>query len=598
MTEKTATSELNLTDLPLMIFLRKRGPSIALLIFVLLLVNLPALSNGFTNWDDPEYVLLNEYIRYPGWDAIFRMFTSSLQGNYHPLVQLSYAIDYTISGNQAWMYHAQNIFWHLVNVMLVYRIFRRMGHNRTKGWLVALFFGLHPLHAESVAWISARKDVMYAAGFLFSVLYYYRFCMTGKVWFYRLSLAGFIWACLCKPMAISLPLVLILIDYFSERKASLRERIFEKFPFFFLALVLGWFTFLAQVDAGAVSRLPGWDSLWFSATAFLFYVTKTILPFRLSAYYPYPDQPDFGDYTAPIFLIVLLFAFYRWFRLSKITVFGWGFFFVCLLPVLQLLPAGNALAADRYHYVAGLGMLYMVVELSWIAWYRYQKLRNWIPILGLLTALGFGTLYVQRLTVWTDDEHLYADMLKHNPNLYMANHNLGMSRYMDGRYQEALQPYRVLTQVYPDSSAGFEGTGKTLARMAQYDSAIHYLQIATRLNPGHESLYNELGIAWFRSARWDSAAAYFQKTLQQNTKHLDARNNLAMCYLQTGRDSLAEHTLYQVMNIDSTFGPAYYNMALVWQRRGNQNKTYAWLKAAADREVPEAQKMINAGKRK
>lgn len=576
------------TDLPLMLYLRKRGPSLILLLLIVFLANISVLWNEFTNREDTDLVLNNTLIRDFTLSTLFQIFTSAIHGNYHPLVQLSYALDFRLAGFSPWMYHAQNLIWHLINTGLVYSIFRRLGNNRTKGWMVALFFGIHPLHAESVAWISGRKDVLYAAGFLFSVLYYYRYTVTGKKNYYRLSLAGFVWACLCKPMAMSLPLLLPLIDYISERKVSFRDTLSEKFPFFFLGVVLAWFTFLTQLDSGRIGVIHSWDQVLFACRALLFYITRTLIPLRLSAFYPFPETAELRDYLAPIILLTMLAAFFRWFPLSRITRTGWLFFLICILPVLQIFPAGQALMADRNHYVAGLGLIYLVVEFLWITWYKFPTFRNILPAAAFLLAVFFAGANFKRIQVWRNNENLYADILSYNPDIYMANMNLAKSRFEQREFNLALPVYIRMVQVYPDSVPGYTGAGKTLYAQGHFILSEFMLRKAIDKSRNPEALYPDLALACFRQQEWDTSIIYLKKALRNTRNNIEFRNYLALAYIESGKDTLAEHTAYEVLNIDPENAQAAYTMSLIEDKRNQPLQSRAWLKLAAKRNFPDA----------
>jgi protein O-mannosyl-transferase len=578
----------SITNSSFALFLRKRGPSITLLLIIVFLVNLRSLWNEFAGIEDEKLVLANEIIRNLNLSNIFRLFTSASQGSYHPLVDLSIALDFRISGFNPISYHFQNLIWHLINVWLVYRIFRRLGNNRTKGWMVALFFGIHPLHAESIAWVSGRRDVLYAAGFLFSILFYYRYVVSGNKYFYRLSLAGFVWACLCKPMAMSLPLLLPLLDYLGNRKVSWKDTLSEKFPFFFIGITLVWFTFLAQLDGGRIGTLHNWQEILFVCRAIVFYLSRTIVPIQLSAFYPFPDSPELSDYLAPFILIGLLITFFKILPFSKVSLTGWLFFLICILPVLQLFPVGQALMADRNHYIAGLGLTYLIVELLWISWYKYPAVRNIIPIGTLVVIIAFSILHIRRIPVWKNDESLYQDILKDNPGNYAANIQLANSKARDQNSMKALPLYLNLTRLFPDSAGPYIGAGRTLLQAGEYVKAEKMYRKALSLSEETEALYPEIAQATLYQQEWDTALHYFKISVKKHPDNARYRILLSEAYEHLGQDSMAIHCLYEAINIDSSNGHAYYQMALMMKKQGNLSEAQNWIKVAAQKGNPEA----------
>lgn len=578
----------SITNSSFALFLRKRGPSITLLLIIVFLVNISALWNGFAGVEDEELVRLNETIRALDFSTLFKLFTSATQGLYHPLVDLSIALDFRISGFHPLFYHVQNIFWHLLNVWLVYRIFKKLGNNRTKGWMVALFFGIHPLHAESIAWVSGRRDVLYAAGFLFAILYYYRYTVSGNRNFYRLSLVGFVWACLCKPMAMSLPLLLPLLDYLSNRKLSWKETLSEKFPFFFIAITLVWFTFLAQLNGGRIGTLHNWQEFLYVCRALVFYLSKTIAPINLSAFYPFPDSPEFIDFASPIILLALIISFFKILPFSKITLTGWLIFIICILPVLQLFPAGQALMADRNHYVAGLGLIYLIVELLWISWYKYPAVRNIIPLGTLLIIIGFSILNIRRIPVWKNDESLYQDILKNNPENYAVNLRLADSRARSENSVNALPIYLNLIKLYPDSVMPYIGAGRTLLQSGKYVMAEIMYRNAIVRSAEKEILYPEFAHATLYQQKWDTALHYFKIAVKNFPENARYRIQLSEAYEGINQDSMAIQCLYQAINIDSSNGQSYYQMALLLNKKGNLSDGQNWMKVAAQKGIAEA----------
>ena len=265
------------------------GLIVLLLLLIITTVFLPALGNNFVNWDDPSYILNNLRIRSLAWNNVLHILTSTHQGGYEPLTELSFAIEYRFCGLNPFCYHLTNLVFHLFNCLLVFWLVFLLDRNPNVAFLAALFFGIHPLRVESVAWVSERKDVLYGFFFLSSLVAY--LCYLGKrsARFLYLSLALFAISLLPKVQGLTLPLILLLLDYLQGRKFS-RRMLVEKTPFFLISGLLIYINLAGQVQIGRIQKghlLAVFDNIRYAATGPIFYLSKLLLPIRLSGFYPH-----------------------------------------------------------------------------------------------------------------------------------------------------------------------------------------------------------------------------------------------------------------------------------------------------------------------
>ncbi|HET9826142.1 MAG TPA: hypothetical protein VFP87_12470, partial [Chitinophagaceae bacterium] len=317
---------------------------------------IPMLKNHFTNWDDEYYVINNTLLRGPDWHGIF---TQPVVSNYHPLTIISLAINYALTGTDPSSYLVFNLLLHLINTALVFYLVWVLSNRKMwVAFLTALIFGIHPLHVESVAWVSERKDVLYTLFFLLSLLQYWKFLQTGKS--VRLWFCFFLFAVslLSKPAAIVLPLVLLLLDYWKGREINLRLFL-EKIPFFILALIFAIITVKIQ-SAKAIAGLnlyPLWTRPLFATYVLMIYLVRFLIPYPLSAFHPYPrpDHLGWAVWASPV-LILALIAFIWLKRKNKVVLFGFLFFVVNLLLVLQVVSIGTTIVSERYTYVPYIGI--------------------------------------------------------------------------------------------------------------------------------------------------------------------------------------------------------------------------------------------------
>ncbi len=421
---------------------------------------LPSLKNGFVNWDDHLYVTQNPAIRSLAPAAVGEIFSSFSVANYQPLTIFSYALDYHFSGEDPFGYHATNLVFHLFNALLVFGLVLLIGGRVWVACLTALLFGVHPLHVESVAWVSARKDVLYAFFFLAALICYVHYLRrpAARRYYYG-ALVLFLFSLLSKATAIILPLVLFLLDFYLGR-TDRRLALADKAPFFVLALVFGGLGFFAQHAAGAVRHPELFnvvDKLLIVPFALAFYLFKTVWPAGLSCLYPYfafPGNPMFFASLIALFVAGLGAAVFVWGRSSRAVAFSSLFFLLTLLPVLQIVPLGRIIVADRYAYLPLLGLFYGFSEgVSWLYARGFRRagraVRVFLVVFAAGCVVGLGVLTAGRCAVWRDSGTLWRDALIHYPASSIACNNLGVFYVQSGRDEEAAELFRRALEIDP-----------------------------------------------------------------------------------------------------------------------------------------------------
>jgi hypothetical protein len=409
---------------------RRIDPVLALAVAAVALAFLPALSGGLV-WDDEYYVKANETIRSLSPASLAVLATAPQVGNYHPLTMLSLALNHAAGGIDPFGYHLVNLLLHLANVVLVHRLVLDLARRSDAAAVAAAFWGLHPLRVESVAWISGRKDVLYTAFFLLALLAYRRYARdeAKSRASYLGSLASYVASLLSKGMAVSLTLVLPLSDFLDRRGLS-RRSILDKLPYLLLSLALGWVAIRVQGTAEAIHLEHGravFDRIALAGYGFVFYLAKTVWPSGLSLFYPYPTPPSDPlpavvhlGFGASIVLVALALGTVRFTR--KIA-FGFFFFLANVLFVLQVLPVGNAVAADRYTYLASVGLAYLVGE-GFVALRGLAEARGTpravVPALASVVLAALGAATFARCGVWRDSATIWGDVIAKQPTVVIA----------------------------------------------------------------------------------------------------------------------------------------------------------------------------------
>jgi protein O-mannosyl-transferase len=327
-----------------------------------------SLDNLITNWDDPGYVRDNALIKDLSAEGIKNIFSTPIMGNYHPLTILSYALEYSYAGLTPWLYHLDSVLLHIVVTVLVYCFVQLLTKRPVVAGITALLFGLHPMHVESVAWMAGRKDVLYGAFYMAACIgyLYYKRTSGSKKWLWYASVV-FLFLCslLSKPVAVTLPVLLLAIDYFENRKWNM-GLLLEKLPLFGISIAFGIKSMIDQKAFGSLAtqnvHYNFFERLALGGYAFITYLWKAIIPVQLSCFYPYPPKTD-NILPAYYYLYIvgaLAVLFGLWLlRRNKVVMFGAMFFLINIVLLLQFIPVGGAILADRYSYLPYIGLFFI-----------------------------------------------------------------------------------------------------------------------------------------------------------------------------------------------------------------------------------------------
>lgn len=501
---------------------------------IVFLVFFPSLQNGFVNWDDDRYLLENPDLSLPFFASLKAAFSSFYLGNYHPLTMLSYSLEHHFFGMDPFVYHLTNLVLHACAGLAALAFFRLLLGNRWAAWYGAALFALHPLRVESVAWASERKDVLCAVFFIMALAAYVRYVKSGLSYRYRFAcFCLFIAALLSKAMAVSLPFVLLLLDYVLGRKLSVQS-VREKAGFFVLAFVFGLMALLAQHSAGAVrSGQTVAAGLASAPGAIVFYLGKSVLPVGLSCLYPnvrfagHPWLPALLGNGAV--LIVLAGLLWLSLRYTRMFVFAGMFFLVTLAPVLQFVPLGPAYVADRYSYIPSLGLSFSAALI--VDWLFN---RNFVPAVKMflvsVCVLVTGVLAVmtwQRCPAWNNSVVLWSDAVKKTRFNAVGFYNLGRAYEDRALFPLAAGAYQQAIRIKPDYEEALTNLSHCFLAQQRYAEALVYGHRALAINPQSFRAYYLTGKAYEGSGRVDLAAAAYRHALIYNPDDLEAGNSLA-----------------------------------------------------------------------
>ena len=545
------------------------------------------LTHDFVNFDDYVYVYDNPLVvRGLSIEGIIGAFTHTHALNWHPLTTLSHMLDCQLYGLKAGGHHFTNVILHTISVLLLFLVIKQMTGGLWQSAFVAALFAIHPLHVESVAWIAERKDVLSAAFFMLTLAAYARYARAPSAPRYLLVALLYACALMSKPMLVTLPFVLLLLDYWplgrigaqkSEVGSQLRRLITEKIPLFALSALSCIATLLTQRQApNAIDQLP---FLWRLNNSFVSYVTyiwQMLWPARLAVFYPHPnDRLPLLEVTAAITFLVgvsLLVTYLR--RTKPYLVTGWFWYLGMLVPVIGFVQVGEQAHADRYTYLPQIGLYIMI---AWTVGDLLLKSTSRVrqALVGIAAAIAIVCLGVRafvQVSYWKNSETLWSHTLAVTSDNDVAHNNLGFLFLRRGELDKAISQFQAALDIrsrntethYSLGAALIENNlGNAFARKQLWDEAIDHLEEAVRLRPDYADAYFNLGSVFFQQGRIDQAIAQWQKALAIRPRDAEAHRNVASALRKQGnvKEAIAEYE--QALNIVPEDSLALNNLAWI-----------------------------------
>ena len=487
----------------------------------------------FVNYDDVDFITDNLNVR-QGLTAqgLEWALTSRANGNWVPLTWVSHMLDFQFFGPDSGWHHLHNVLLHALAAVMLCIFLERATGTRWRSALTAFLFALHPLHVQSVAWVSERKDVLSACFWFLTLWLYVRYAERPGTGRYLAVALGFCLGLMAKPMMVTLPLVLLLLDYWPLARLGQRDRkaIWEKLPLLGLAAAAAAIAYLAQKHGEAVNFIPLVARLANATNSYALYILQTFWPARLAFLYPYPRAFAFaflpllaeGILLAAVTTGVIVLR-----RRAPYLLMGWGWFVVTLVPVIGLVQVGDQAHADRYMYIPMVGLLVMLI---WGAAEMLEKLRAKTLAIPLAAAACVASAVVSWVQVgyWRNSETLFRRALAVTNDNKIAYNNLGNYLMASGRLSEALPYFETAVRIDPGFALARNNLGTALGRMGRVPDAIAQLQIAVRLWPDAPDPHANLGTALAQAGRLPEAAAEFEAALRMEPNDAVVQSNLGL----------------------------------------------------------------------
>ncbi|MCZ7555515.1 MAG: tetratricopeptide repeat protein [Bacteroidia bacterium] len=535
-----------------------RWAALAAVLLVIVVVYWDMFSASFINYDDDVYVTENPLITSLNWDNIKALFSGYYRNQYSPVAMFLMAVQISLFGLTAALpFKIVSVLLHAANALLVFLTVRRLSGRFDYAWITSLFFAVHPMQVESVAWLTASMKIgAYTFFFLLALLLYVRYVDTKRLLYYWLSLFVFLLSCFSKEQAIALAVTLPLVDYLRGRAVFSRAVLLEKLPFAIIAVIFGLatMTVVEEMQGGtpAYAYYTAVDRLIFTSYALASYVIKMILPMQLSAFYTYPlrDAIPGWYYVTPIIALAVGAALYAaWKRNNKMVVFGILFFLfnIFLTLLSQVLSVRDVIMADRYVYLPAIGFFLILAHFA-------QKLlaaKKLAPeivygVLGLAAVVYAGTAYV-RTTVWNNSISIFTDVIekgqlennRYNPYLALAHTNRGVARRAAGDRDGALEDYNTAITINPAHANAWLNRGNVYFYSGRLAEAVEDYNTALKHQDDNPKTYSGRGAAYAQLGKPDLALADLNKALQLSPDFLDARQNRVLLYFDMQRNAEA-----------------------------------------------------------
>ncbi|MDA3898302.1 MAG: tetratricopeptide repeat protein [Desulfobacteraceae bacterium] len=493
----------------------------------------PAFHFNFVNYDDPAYVSNNETVKEGiSLKNVIWAFTTFSNSNWHPLTWLSHMLDVTLFGLNAGYHHLINVVIHTCNTLLLFCLFYLVTHHTYKSLILAAFFGLHPIHVESVAWISERKDLLCAFFWLSAMVAYYRYTQKPSPERYLISFILFIFGALSKPMMVTFPFVLLLFDYWPLNRYLGSDRIshyhftkspwvwliIEKIPMMLVTIIISYVALLSQSKGGSIAELPIMVRFANAVISYLIYLKKMIWPGELAVIYPFQTPSLWLAAAGFIAIVCILIISFTVRNKYPYVLVGFLWFFGTLVPVIGFIQVGSQALADRYTYIPSIGFFVAVI------WGGASLIKQLIPdkflkkvIITIVTMTALTLMMLlsySQVRYWENSVTLMTNAVRVTENNYIAHENLGLALSELGLHDKALFHFNQVITINPDYAPAYMNIGSYYLLHKQYNKAVSFYQKTISLDPSLVRSYALMGKALSALGKQEKAAMYFEKVRQ------------------------------------------------------------------------------------
>ncbi len=592
--------------------LRSELPYIAAIGVLTLLVFGISITYDFVNFDDLKHITTNPIVQELNGENVTTMFTEPVNKAYRPLSFLSFSVLYQLVGANASYYHLLNILIHLINVFLVYYLTFLLLKRREAAIIVTALFAIHPLHVESVVWVSALNDVLYGLFSFGAMINYVHYIQKGrKIIHIVYTSICFILAILSKPLAITLFAVFLLLDYWHGRKIFDSKVIIEKLPYLIIGIAIAYFTVWARNEtsdeiANITNMYTFVDRIFFAFYGIWFYILKLFIPTGLSAFHAFPFKvggslPTYY-FIIPLFVLGLAFLVYRTKTMRREVVFGTLFYLVNIALVLQLIPFGETVVAERYTYLSYFGLFLIIAKfyLNVIdGKFSFSKSIQQPLYYGMI---GLGIVYAlvafNRVRTWENGITLFSDIKSNYTSPYIPLSVLSGLGHAHVRWDEnflaSKSEFDQLIQLYPTQyPEAYNSRGNALMRMGDYQAAIADFTQGLKLRPDNVVLLKNRAESYLKMSNDNAALADANQILKINRDYAPAYAQIGHAYFNMRQYQTAINNYNKNIESEPYNGNALYFRGVAYYNIGNSGQACVDWNEALKYNYAEAQAMIN-----
>ena len=547
---------------------------------IILFIYAPVRHYGFLSYDDPVYVSENaQVIRGLTGQGVLWAFTTGHASNWHPVTWLSHMLDVQMYGMNAGRHHLTNLLLHIANAVLLFGIFYRTTGAWRRSAMVAVLFAAHPLHVESVAWIAERKDVLSALFWMLTMHAYINYVRKPRFGRYLAVVAVFALGLISKPMLVTLPLVLLMLDFWPLDRGRLEagqlqawlRMLREKIPLFALAAASSIATILAQWRGGTIQRfevLPLYERTANALVSYVAYLGQMLWPENLAAYYPYEPRSIGWIIVSASALIIASVLVIKFSRRRSFLFVGWLWYVVTLVPVIGLIQVGGQARADRYTYIPLIGIFLIgawgipIVLERWR--YRGAALQAAACILVCVLAAGARS----QVRYWENDLALWERAVQTTAANYFARTNLGFALIDRGDLAAGISQYIEALRINPDSAETHNALGTALFKQGQVDAAMEHYTIALRIKPGFADAHSNRGMVLAQRGDTEAAFSEFRKALEISPESPKVQYNFGFALASQGKYDEAMSYYRRALTIRPDYADARFQMGNVFAGKG------------------------------
>ncbi len=570
---------------------------------VLVLVTLttfwPVKNFEFVALDDDVYVTENSHVQSGlSWDSLIWSFKIH-SSEWHPLTWLSHMADYTLYGLSPQGHHFTNLLFHSANTLILFLVLSRIFQNVWVSGLMAMLFGIHPLRIESVAWVAERKDVLSAFFWTLSMWAYLSYVERGGTKRYLVVFLFFILGLMAKPMVVTLPFILLLLDYWplgrvqfkspqaaahsqlprlenqKDSSSTIFQLFIEKIPFFILSLLLCFLTLFVARSGGAVKSIESYPvgmRISNALVSYIHYIGKMFWPHPLACFYPYPDNiPLWQAVGAGSLVLAISILAVRSARKHPYFFVGWFWYLITLVPVIGLVQAGDQAMADRFTYLPLIGLLFIIAggSAAFLKESRHRKTILFACACFLIVVCAVGTR--SQMKYWQDSRTLFERAVQVTSNNYLAHNNLGAVLVDGGKFEEAIPHFAEALRIKPNYADAHYNLANALAKQGNVREAIEHHQAALQITPRDVRVRNRLGVLLAGQGRYQEAVGYFEEVLRIDPAYADAYNNIGVALSEQGRYQEAIKHFQEALRLNPNFAEAHFSLGIAYLMTGKQN---------------------------